>query len=83
MENPWLENMKRRHEATTEFRVPLSSEALKILKQARLLSRNDFFRLPVMVPLVQKLLPPPRIFCHNIGNKQNLSITTWVWLQFR
>ncbi|WP_375606492.1 MULTISPECIES: hypothetical protein [unclassified Bartonella] len=43
MENPWLENMKRKHEATTEFRVPLSSEALKILTQARLLSRHDFF----------------------------------------
>ncbi|EJF85293.1 tyrosine-type recombinase/integrase [Bartonella rattimassiliensis] len=37
------ENMKGRRDATTEFRVPLSSEALKILKQARLLSRNDFF----------------------------------------
>ncbi|WP_375668246.1 hypothetical protein [Bartonella sp. AP36NXGY] len=49
--------MKRRHEATTEFRVPLSSEALKILTQARLLSCHDFFRLTVMVPLVQKLLP--------------------------
>ncbi len=57
MENPWLENMQRRLEATTEFRVPLSLEALKILKQARLLSRNDFFRLPVMVSLAQKLLP--------------------------
>ncbi len=57
MENPWLENMKRRHEATTEFRVPLSSEALKILTQARLLSCHDFFRLTVMVPLVQKWLP--------------------------
>ncbi len=37
------ENMKGRRDATTEFRVPLSSEALDILKQARLLSRNDFF----------------------------------------
>ncbi|WP_142416583.1 tyrosine-type recombinase/integrase [Bartonella massiliensis] len=37
------ENMKGRRDATTEFRVPLSSEALEILKQARLLSRNDFF----------------------------------------
>ncbi|SPU27679.1 integrase [Candidatus Bartonella washoeensis] len=37
------ENMKGRHDTTTEFRVPLSSEALEILKQARLLSRNDFF----------------------------------------
>ncbi|GAA5100827.1 tyrosine-type recombinase/integrase [Bartonella acomydis] len=37
------ENMKGRRDAATEFRVPLSSEALEILKQARLLSRNDFF----------------------------------------
>ncbi|WP_375628936.1 MULTISPECIES: tyrosine-type recombinase/integrase [unclassified Bartonella] len=37
------ENMKGRRDTTEEFRVPLSSEALEILKQARLLSRNDFF----------------------------------------
>ncbi|WP_039762345.1 integrase, partial [Bartonella queenslandensis] len=37
------ENMKGKRDATTEFRVPLSTEALEILKQARLLSRNDFF----------------------------------------
>ncbi len=37
------ENMKGKRDATTEFRVPLSKEALDILKQARLLSRNDFF----------------------------------------
>ncbi|WP_409361098.1 tyrosine-type recombinase/integrase [Bartonella heixiaziensis] len=37
------ENMKGRRDATTEFRVPLSTEALEILKQARGLSRNDFF----------------------------------------
>ncbi|WP_375686480.1 MULTISPECIES: hypothetical protein [unclassified Bartonella] len=82
MENPWLENMKRKHEATTEFRVPLSSEALKILTQARLLSRHDFLAT-CHGPLSSKIAPYSRIFCHNIGNKQNLSITTWVWLQFR
>ncbi|MET3560868.1 integrase [Bartonella japonica] len=37
------ENMKGKRDATTEFRVPLSTEALEILKQARSLSRNDFF----------------------------------------
>ncbi|WP_375703694.1 tyrosine-type recombinase/integrase [Bartonella sp. AD13SXNS] len=37
------ENMKGRRDTTKEFRVPLSKEALDILKQARLLSRNDFF----------------------------------------
>ncbi|WP_208439744.1 tyrosine-type recombinase/integrase [Bartonella heixiaziensis] len=37
------ENMKGKRDMTTEFRVPLSTEALEILKQARLLSRNDFF----------------------------------------
>ncbi|EJF95926.1 hypothetical protein ME9_00769 [Bartonella taylorii 8TBB] len=35
--------MKGRRDATTEFRVPLSTEALEILKQARLLFRNGFF----------------------------------------
>ncbi len=37
------ENMKGKRDATTEFRVPLSTEVLDILKQARSLSRNDFF----------------------------------------
>ncbi len=37
------ENIKGRRDVTTEFCVPLSTEALEILKQARLLSRNDFF----------------------------------------
>ncbi|WP_375654704.1 MULTISPECIES: tyrosine-type recombinase/integrase [unclassified Bartonella] len=37
------ENMKGKRDTTKEFRVPLSSEALEILKQARSLSRNDFF----------------------------------------
>ncbi|EJF86357.1 hypothetical protein MCW_00253 [Cardidatus Bartonella washoeensis 085-0475] len=37
------ENMKGRRDATTEFRVPLSTKALEILEQARLLSRNNFF----------------------------------------
>ncbi|WP_375655362.1 tyrosine-type recombinase/integrase, partial [Bartonella sp. AA83SXKL] len=36
------ESMKGRRDATEEFRVPLSSEALKVIKQARLLSRNGF-----------------------------------------
>ncbi len=43
MDYPKLENMKGKRDATTEFRVSLSTEALDILKQARLLSRNDFF----------------------------------------
>ncbi|WP_375667634.1 tyrosine-type recombinase/integrase, partial [Bartonella sp. AC130YNZD] len=37
------ENMKGRRDTTKEFRVPLSTEALDILKQAHLLSRNEFF----------------------------------------
>ncbi len=35
--------MKGKRDTTKEFRVPLSTEALEILKQARSLSRNDFF----------------------------------------
>ncbi len=34
--------MKGRRDATTEFRVPLSSEALKVIEQARYLSKSDF-----------------------------------------
>ncbi len=37
------ENMKGKRDTTKEFRVPLSTEALDILKQAHGLSRNDFF----------------------------------------
>ncbi|WP_273755868.1 site-specific integrase [Bartonella sp. MM73XJBT.G] len=37
------ENMKGKRDTTKEFRVPLSTETLEVLKQARLLSRNDFF----------------------------------------
>ncbi|WP_244614033.1 tyrosine-type recombinase/integrase [Bartonella kosoyi] len=36
------EGMKGRRDATTEFRVPLSSEALEVIKEARPLSRNGF-----------------------------------------
>uniref|UniRef100_UPI001157FBF5 tyrosine-type recombinase/integrase n=1 Tax=Bartonella massiliensis TaxID=929795 RepID=UPI001157FBF5 len=36
------ENMKGRRDATTEFRVPLSSEAMKVIEQARCISKSDF-----------------------------------------
>ncbi|WP_375612608.1 MULTISPECIES: tyrosine-type recombinase/integrase [unclassified Bartonella] len=36
------ENMKGLRDATTEFRVPLSSEALKVIKQARCISKSNF-----------------------------------------
>ncbi|WP_208435819.1 tyrosine-type recombinase/integrase [Bartonella phoceensis] len=36
------ENMKGKRDATKEFRVPLSTEALKVIEQARPLSRNRF-----------------------------------------
>ncbi len=36
------ENMKGKYDATTEFRVPLSLEALKVIEQARSLTRNEF-----------------------------------------
>ncbi len=36
------ENMKGRRDATEEFRVPLSTEALKVSEQARSLTRNEF-----------------------------------------
>ncbi|KEC54773.1 hypothetical protein O9A_01387 [Bartonella koehlerae C-29] len=52
--------MKGKRDATTEFCVPLSLEALKILGHALFLflSRNDFFLQPVITPLLQ-------ISCHN------------------
>ncbi len=36
------ENMKGRRDTTTEFRVPLSSEALKVIEQSRCLSKSNF-----------------------------------------
>ncbi len=50
------ENMQGKRDATTEFRVPLSSEALESLKQARLLSRNDFFSAKGRGPLAEKCM---------------------------
>ncbi|QEE12280.1 integrase arm-type DNA-binding domain-containing protein [Bartonella krasnovii] len=40
------ENMKGKRDATTEFRVPLSTEALKIIEQARCISKSDFLLSP-------------------------------------
>ncbi|WP_208438719.1 tyrosine-type recombinase/integrase [Bartonella grahamii] len=40
------ENMKGKRDATTEFRVPLSTEALKIIEQARCISKSDFLFSP-------------------------------------
>ncbi|WP_375617184.1 tyrosine-type recombinase/integrase, partial [Bartonella sp. AP58NXGY] len=37
-----VENMKGRGDATTEFRVPLSTEAMKVIEHARCLSKSDF-----------------------------------------
>ncbi len=42
MDTLLAENMKGRCHSTTEFRIPLSSEALEILQQACLLFCNDF-----------------------------------------
>ncbi len=36
------ENMKGKRDATTEFRVPLSTEAMKVIEHARCLSKSDF-----------------------------------------
>ncbi len=57
------ENMKGKRDTTKEFRVPLSTEALDILKQARLLSRNDFFFL------LKVAVPSLNVVCHTICNK--------------
>ncbi len=43
MDNSWLENMKGLRDTTTKFRVLLSSEAIKMLEQARLLFCNISF----------------------------------------
>ncbi|WP_375701261.1 tyrosine-type recombinase/integrase [Bartonella sp. AA81SXKL] len=40
------ENMKGKRDTTTEFRVPLSKEALKIIEQARCISKSDFLFSP-------------------------------------
>ncbi|EJF87634.1 hypothetical protein ME1_01003 [Bartonella vinsonii subsp. arupensis OK-94-513] len=51
------ENMKGLRDATTEFRVPLSNEALKVIEQARPLSRNGFlFSATGRGPLAQNCM---------------------------
>ncbi len=47
--------MKGKRDAIIEFRMPLSSEALEILKQACSLSRNDFFFLQTSRGLLGKM----------------------------
>ncbi|QEE09451.1 prophage integrase IntA [Bartonella kosoyi] len=51
------ENMKGKRDATTEFRVPLSSEAIKIIEQARCISKSDFiFSLTGRGPLSHTMM---------------------------
>ncbi len=40
------ENMKGKRDATTGFRVPLSSEAMKVIEQVRYISKSDFLLSP-------------------------------------
>ncbi|OLL54590.1 hypothetical protein KAE70_01645 [Bartonella henselae] len=37
-----VENIKGKRDDTTEFRVPLSAEVMKVIKQARCLFKSDF-----------------------------------------
>ncbi|WP_375683784.1 tyrosine-type recombinase/integrase [Bartonella sp. AP285QHHD] len=51
------ENMKGKRDATTEFRVPLSSEAIKVIEQARCISKSDFiFSLTGRGPLSHTMM---------------------------
>ncbi len=51
------ENMKDKRDATTEFRVPLSSEAIKVIEQARCISKSDFiFSLTGRGPLSHTMM---------------------------
>uniref|UniRef100_UPI0035D01BD5 tyrosine-type recombinase/integrase n=1 Tax=Bartonella sp. CL70QHWL TaxID=3243539 RepID=UPI0035D01BD5 len=51
------ENMKGKRDTTKEFRVPLSSEALKVIEQARCISKSDFiFSLTGRGPLSHTMM---------------------------
>ncbi|WP_375650212.1 MULTISPECIES: tyrosine-type recombinase/integrase [unclassified Bartonella] len=51
------ENMKGKRDVTTEFRVPLSSEAIKVIEQARCISKSDFiFSLTGRGPLSHTMM---------------------------
>ncbi|WP_375682036.1 tyrosine-type recombinase/integrase [Bartonella sp. CE47NXGY] len=51
------ENMKGKRDTTKEFRVPLSSEALKVIEQARCISKSDFiFSLTSRGPLSHTMM---------------------------
>ncbi|WP_375629500.1 MULTISPECIES: tyrosine-type recombinase/integrase [unclassified Bartonella] len=51
------ENMKGKRDATTEFRVLLSSEAIKVIEQARCISKSDFiFSLTGRGPLSHTMM---------------------------
>ncbi|WP_375652117.1 tyrosine-type recombinase/integrase [Bartonella sp. LB28NMGDW] len=51
------ENMKGKRDTTTEFRVPLSSEALKVIEQAHCISKSDFiFSLTGRGPLSHTMM---------------------------
>ncbi|WP_273724645.1 site-specific integrase [Bartonella sp. AU18XJBT] len=55
------ENMKGKRDATTEFRVPLSSEAMKVIEQARCISKSNFIfsfssRAPISPMVMSKYM---------------------------
>ncbi len=51
------ENMKGKRDTTKEFRVPLSSEAIKVIEQARCISKSDFiFSLTGRGPLSHTMM---------------------------
>ncbi|WP_375657354.1 tyrosine-type recombinase/integrase [Bartonella sp. CM120XJJH] len=55
------ESMKGKRDATTEFRVPLSTEALKIIEQARCISKSNFIfsfssRAPISPMVMSKYM---------------------------
>ncbi|WP_375610697.1 MULTISPECIES: tyrosine-type recombinase/integrase [unclassified Bartonella] len=55
------ENMKGKRDATTKFRVPLSSEAMKVIEQARCISKSNFIfsfssRAPISPMVMSKYM---------------------------
>ncbi len=71
------ENMNGLHDATTEFRVPLSTKTLEILKQARLLSRNVFFfsatsRSPLAQNCMSKYMRKNKLYVCPYGFRSSL-----------
>jgi integrase len=70
------EMMKGRRDATADFRVPLASEAQKVIDQARPLARNGF-----LFPSIRKGVISDATMSQTYGATANGRPATWLPLQ--